>query len=249
MLSEPAPRALPRPIVLVHGAWHGAWCWSALQAELDRRGIGSWALDLPGHGASSEPLTGLHGDAAAVTAALASLAAQGHDDVVLVGHSYGGAVISAAGAAPSVGHLVYLAAFVLDAGESVGDLMRGPLPRLRVTLDAAIRRGEGGTTILDPAVAGSALYGACPPAAVAAALSRLVPEAMVSMTEASPAAAWRAVASTYVVCSQDEAVHPDHQRIMAQRCGTVVEFATDHSPFLSAVTETADLLERLARER
>ena len=46
----------PRPILLVHGAWHGAWCWAALQAELDRRGVASWAVDLPGHGLSTEPL-------------------------------------------------------------------------------------------------------------------------------------------------------------------------------------------------
>jgi pimeloyl-ACP methyl ester carboxylesterase len=52
-----------RHVVLVHGAWHGAWCWAALQAELENRGIASLAVDLPGHGASNEPFTDLHGDA------------------------------------------------------------------------------------------------------------------------------------------------------------------------------------------
>ena len=55
-------------VVLVHGAWHGAWCWAALQTELDYRGIASLAIDLPGHGASTAPFTDLAGDAAAVTA-------------------------------------------------------------------------------------------------------------------------------------------------------------------------------------
>ncbi|MPY95620.1 MAG: alpha/beta fold hydrolase, partial [Acidimicrobiia bacterium] len=56
----------PRPIVLVHGACHGAWCWAAVQAELDRRGVPSYAVDLPGHGTSLAPLEDLHGDAVAV---------------------------------------------------------------------------------------------------------------------------------------------------------------------------------------
>ena len=71
-------------VVLVHGAWHGAWCWSALQAELDQRGIASIAVDLPGHGASTAPLGDLHGDAAAVAAVVDRI----DGDVVLVGHSY-----------------------------------------------------------------------------------------------------------------------------------------------------------------
>ncbi|MGA0194495.1 MAG: alpha/beta fold hydrolase, partial [Ilumatobacteraceae bacterium] len=53
-------------VVLVHGAWHGAWCWAPLQTELDRRGIASLAVDLPGHGSTGAPFTDLHGDAAAV---------------------------------------------------------------------------------------------------------------------------------------------------------------------------------------
>ena len=56
----------PTPIVLVHGAWHGAWCFAALQAELDKRGVPSYAVDLPGHGISDRPLGDLHGDAACV---------------------------------------------------------------------------------------------------------------------------------------------------------------------------------------
>ena len=98
-------------VVLVHGAWHGAWCFAALQAELDSRGIPSLAVDLPGHGASTAPLGDLHGDAAALTEVLRTV----RGPVVLVGHSYGGAVISQAAIPSNVVHLVYLAAFVLDA--------------------------------------------------------------------------------------------------------------------------------------
>ena len=114
-----------RPILLVHGAWHGAWCWATLQAELDRRGLPSYAVDLPGHGLSTLPLGDLHGDAGHVASVLAGF----DDEVVLVGHSYGGAVVThAAGSAQAVAdrvsHLVYLTAFALDDGESVWTFAR-----------------------------------------------------------------------------------------------------------------------------
>ena len=125
-------------VVLVHGAWHGAWCWSALQAELDQRGIASIAVDLPGHGASTAPLGDLHGDAAAVAAVVDRI----DGDVVLVGHSYGGGVISVAGAlSPRVRHLVYLAAYVLDATDSVSrvGLLADVAPEPSTLLGAAIQ--------------------------------------------------------------------------------------------------------------
>ena len=136
-----------RPVVLVHGAWHGAWCWAPLQAELDLRGIPSHAIDLPGHGASVRPLGGLHHDAGHVTDTLDHL---GLNDVVLVGHSYGGAVITEAGAGrPDLAHLVYIAAFALDAGESVNGALRS-FERRSVALAAAVQMQDDGTTTLEP---------------------------------------------------------------------------------------------------
>ncbi|MEL6894442.1 MAG: alpha/beta fold hydrolase, partial [Actinomycetota bacterium] len=119
-----AADAPPRLVVLVHGAWHGAWCWASFQAELDRRGVPSLAIDLPGHGASTEPLGDLHGDAAALGPMLDAVAERRPDvttdGVVLVGHSYGGAVVSQAAAGRNdVAHVAYVAAFALQADESV----------------------------------------------------------------------------------------------------------------------------------
>src|SRR3954469_23230457 len=108
-------------VVLVHGAWHGAWCWAALQTELDSRGIPSLAIDLPGHGASPAPLGDLSTDAAAVSATLATITRP----VVLVGHSYGGAVIGETFAPhANVFHQLFLCAYVLDVDESVIGLTR-----------------------------------------------------------------------------------------------------------------------------
>ncbi len=236
------PSAHPHTVILVHGAWHGGWCWAALQAELDRRGVPSLAVDLPGHGASLEPFGDLHGDAAAVHA----VAARVVGPVVLVGHSYGGAVITeAAVGLPGVAHLVYLAAFCLDEGEAV---RRNNLPHGgRLALDDAFRAGEDGFASIDPAGATAAFYGSCPPEVAAAATARLGRQPMAAFTQAVRAAAWRTIPSTYVVCERDQAIHPETQRSMAARCTTTVTLDTDHSPFASMAVETADVIEPLTR--
>ena len=103
-----------RPILLVHGAWHGAWCWDPVLALLAARQIRASAIDLPGHGTDPGTLTDLHGDAESVWSALDRF----DDPVILVGHSYGGVVITEAGVHPQASHLVYVASFNLDEGES-----------------------------------------------------------------------------------------------------------------------------------
>ena len=105
---------MKRLIVLVHGAWHGAWAWQRVVPLLTSAGVECVALDLPGHGEDGGPFGDLHSDAARVRETLDEFGG----DVVLVGHSYGGAVITEARLHPAVQHLVYVAAFALEAGES-----------------------------------------------------------------------------------------------------------------------------------
>ena len=238
----------PAMVVLVHGAWHGAWCWAGLQAELDRRGIPSLAVDLPGHGASIAATTGLHGDAQALGATLDILRKRDLGPIVLIGHSYGGAVITQASTGrDDIGHLVYVAAFALDAGESVVGAL-GSFERRDVDLAAAmIPTEDGDATVLDPAVAPGALYGECSSNAVAAALPRLSPQPIATMTEKVDGAPRIDIESTYVVCTRDRAVHPDHQAVMADRCTHRLELDTDHSPFLSAIDDMAGIVETAAR--
>jgi pimeloyl-ACP methyl ester carboxylesterase len=227
-------------VVLVHGAWHGAWCWASLQAALDHHGIPSLALDLPGHGASPLPHTDLYGHADYVAAQVAR-----HDGpVVLVGHSYGGAVIGEAAArhGDNVAHLVYIAAFCLDLGESVMGMVTS-LPSAEVSLAAAIQPGpQEGLTHLDPALAVPALYGECAPKVAAACVARLGTQSMTTFAQPTTGAPWQTTSSTYVLCSRDQAVHPTHQRRMAERCTTLISLDTDHSPFASRPDATAAVL-------
>ena len=180
------------PIVLVHGAWHGAWCWSALQAELNKRGVPSYAVDLPGHGVSDRPLGDLHRDAAHVADVIDRLAI----DVVLVGHSYGGAVITEAALhTDRVRHLVYLTAFVLDEGESLSSIpmLDSAPPQQIIGLRGARRTLDDGTIVLDPVAAIPALYGCCEPAVQQAAAARLSPQPKASFAQAVTGASWKRV--------------------------------------------------------
>lgn len=259
MSDSPSPSAgTARTVVLVHGAFHGAWCWAGLQAELDRRGVPSFAVDLPGHGVSTEPLTDLHGDADAVTRVLQRL---GGDDMVLVGHSYGGAVISQADLGGQVSRLVYLAAIVPDQGEDPAAVMAAfpnppkPAPPAGSATGSGVGSGGGGAffvrqpdgTLAADASRGPAIfYNTCTPAQTAAALARLCPQRAATFKQPLTRANWRSVPSTYVKCLQDRAVPPAAQDQQAERCRELVTIDTDHSPFLCAPATLANLLVPLA---
>lgn len=235
----------PLPVVMVHGAWHGAWCFAALQHALDELGVPSYAIDLPGHGASTQPLTDLYGDAAHVADVLARIG----EPVVLVGHSYGGAVITeAATRHPDVAHLVYLTAFALEQGESIMGALAS-FPQARVALGLAIVPHADGTSHVDPAKATAAFYGNCSPAAAQAAIARLSLQPMVTMTDAVTGSPREHIASTYIRCTLDESIALVHQDLLAARCDTVHTLETDHSPFVSAVPETAAILAQIASAR
>lgn len=230
------------PVVLVHGAWHGAWCFAALQHALDELGVPSYAIDLPGHGSSTQPFTDLAGDAEHVAAVLQQLGTP----AVLVGHSYGGAVITqAATVHPEIAHLVYLTAFALEPGESIMGALAS-FPQVRVPLGLAIVAHADGTSHIDPAKATEAFYGHCTPAVAAAAIARLGDHPMVTMMDSVSGSPRDHIPSTYVRCTDDQAIALAHQDLMAARCGTVLTLDTDHSPFASAAGQTAAILHRIA---
>lgn len=238
---------MQRSVVLVHGAWHGAWTWDRVLPELSAAGVACVAVDLPGHGEDTSAFGDLHSDAARVGEVINQI----DGEVVLVGHSYGGAVISQAGIHPAVQHLVYLAAFALDVGESCVSAAAGVAPGLisyegRPNLGAGFVLNADGMIQLDPSTAKECLYNDCDDDAVDWAVARLGLQPLITLQQEVTHAAWREKDATYVVCQHDMAVHPDLQRIMARRCRSVTEWPTDHSPFLCRPELVIELLIDLA---
>ena len=209
---------------MVHGAWHGAWSWDGVVAELDAMGVEHDAVELP--------LTGFADD---VAAARAAIVAAGSGSVV-VAHSYGGAVISQAAAGlADVGRLVYVAAFMTDAGEDTTSMMAGS------SLFECLEVVPGGTAV-DPAKAHALFYADSDAAVVAEIIPRLRPMAIDAAPGSDAEPAWKTVPSTYLVCAEDAALPPAAQRVMAARADDVVEWPTDHSPFLTRPRELAELV-------
>src|SRR5919198_2137825 len=131
------------PFVLVHGGWHGAWCWDRVRPWLSAAGARVVAPDLPGHGADRTPFAELTPGSSVER--LADVVRAEDAPVVLVGHSSGGMLISAGGGpVPGrVAALVYVSAFLLPAGVSPPDVMRGDGESL---LRSSLVVGEGGRT-------------------------------------------------------------------------------------------------------
>ena len=214
--------------VLIHGAWHGAWCWDLVADELGAQGVTVFAPDLP--------LAGLAADAAIARAALESAG----DEVVVCAHSYGGLVVSdAARGLSNVQHIVYLAAFMTDPGERAAELLASHPTAL---LEALVTTDEG--ISIDPRRAHEVFYGDSDEVVAASCTSRLRPvSADLGAAVTPPDPAWQtAPATTFVVCTADRAVAPALQRKMATRASSTVEWPVDHSPFLTRPGEIADLI-------
>jgi pimeloyl-ACP methyl ester carboxylesterase len=219
--------------VLVHGICHGGWCWERTSDELRRRDHDVTAVDLP--------LTSLEADAATVARALGDV----DGPSILVGHSYGGLVISKAAAGrDDVEHLVYVAAVMLDGDDvlttRVRDFPSTPLGRHTVL-------NADGNVVVTVDAALACFYNECDEAEARKAAVALRPTSPACFAVPTGSEPWHTVPSTYVLSERDLAIHPDFQRWMSTRAGRVVTFDTDHSPFLSTPEPFVDLLDGIAR--
>jgi pimeloyl-ACP methyl ester carboxylesterase len=218
-------------VVLVHGAWHGAWCWDDVVSRLSGDGLDVVAVDLPSVASGGD----LYDDARAVRQVLDDIPG----DKVLVGHSYGGLVITeAAAGADGVRHLIYLTAFMLDEGEALADVAGRTPPAWQVpNPDGKTMRVEGAQGVF---------YNTCTPQIGAAAAARLRPHTIASFVQPVRSVAWRDVPATYVICELDNAIPVPAQEAMAAHAGATHRLRSDHSPFLTDPGAVADLIRAVA---
>ncbi|GHA17144.1 alpha/beta hydrolase [Streptomyces spiroverticillatus] len=243
--AAPAHRAKPT-VVLVHGAFADASGWADTVKRLRHDGYPVRAV--------ANPLRGLDHDAAYVTGLLKSI----KGPKIVVGHSYGGAVITnAAASVPDVKALVYVAAFVPDQGESLGSLLEEhadpTVPALpQQTFGYTRPDGSAGTDVLlDPARFRAAFAAdvPAPEADLMAASQR--PIAVEAFEQPTKAAAWKKLPSWALVATRDKAIPPSLERFMARRAGAhITEVPSSHAAMVSnpgAVTRLVQQADRATR--
>lgn len=219
-------------IVLVHGAFADASCWSKVIPDLEDDGYNVIAVQ--------NPLTTFTDDVATTRRVID---AQG-GPVVAVGHSYGGAVITTAAAgASNVKALVYVAAFAPDAGEAVGPL----LEKYPSKIGTALVPDAAGFLYIDRAKFKEAFAADVTDRErrVMAATQKPINGATFGQVFEAPA--WKEIPSWYLVASQDQAINPELQRLFAKRMGaTTHEVAASHVPFVSKPAAVVDVIEEAA---
>jgi len=233
-----ASAAAPKNVVLVHGGFVDGSGWAAVYHALRKQGFAVSVVQNPTNSLADD-----------VQATRRVLAAQ-DGPVILVGHSYGGAVISEAGNDPRVAGLVYIAAFAPDAGESVASLIKDPAPGAPVP---PILPPQDGYLLLDKARFAASFAGDVQPEAAAFMADAQVPWGVEALQGAVSQPAWRSKPSWYLVATDDRMIPPAAQREMAGRAGaTIAEVAASHSVYVSQPDAVVRLISRAAeglRER
>jgi pimeloyl-ACP methyl ester carboxylesterase len=234
--------------LMIHGAWHGGWCFDRLRAPLEAAGHAMLAPDLPGMGGDARALAAASLDrwAAFVVGEADRLAGP----VILCGHSRGGIVVSAAAerAPERFAALVYIAAVLCPDGRSLYDVLApGDEDDFAAGLTPV---AEGRGIALSPDAAIPAFYGRCAPEDQRACAARLVAEParpLGTPVRVSPQR-FGAVPRHYVECTRDAAVPLSVQRAMqaALPCLSVATLESDHSPFIAMPDRLARVLADIA---
>ena len=224
-------------IVLVHGGWLGSWYWQPVRGILEGRGWRVETVDLPTVHSPQKSDLGMQADADTVATAISAI----DGPVVVVGHSYGGVPVTQAATSSTVKHIVYLAAFALDEGESVLAALGGEVPEWWI-----VDNGHVTPAPVAPPAGAPPLEG--PAAAMVDQLNaRTTSQSLAAYTDTLTQVAWRDHKTTYVITTADELIPVPVQEMFAARAGSAVEhIASGHFPMLSHPDEIANLLERVA---
>ncbi|KOV74145.1 hypothetical protein ADL00_02785 [Streptomyces sp. AS58] len=224
-------------LVLVHGAWHGTWCWQPLIDQLPDLDIRTVAL--PSSGQNPAVLGGLYDDAVAVAKAIAAVSGP----TVVVGHSYGGSpVTEAAATTGDVRRVIYLSALMQDAGESVLSQVGGVHPPYWDVHENPQGRAEH--SYFEASHPLEILYSDVEPHLAQQSIARLGRQSLASVTQSLTQAAWHTLPSTYILCEQDMAIPLPLQEAMATRAQHTERLRSGHSPFLSQPAELARILRK-----
>lgn len=233
--------------ILVHGAWHGSWCWRHVAPALRTRGHDVLTPDLPGHGDDPAPIHLQTLDS--YTQRLADVVSACGDDLILVGHSLGGLVISAVAEAfpERIRRLIYVTGFLPRDGDS---LMRicsvdpdNPMN------SAAVRTPDRKCVTVDPDRLKEIFYHDCAAADVTLARERLGPEPLAAQfgTVHVTPGRFGSVPRAFIHCALDVALpmFVQEQMVAASPCETVLTLESGHSPFFSVPARLATCLDSL----
>ena len=223
----------PANIVLVHGGFVDGSGWEGVYAILKKDGYHVSIVQ--------NPTTSLADDVAATKRILAVQ----EGPAILVGHSYGGVVITEAGNDPSVAGLVYIAAFAPDAGESVAALIKNPPPGAPVP---PILPPQDGYLFLDKARFAASFAADVDADKAAFMADSQVPWGVDALGGAVSTPAWRTKPSWYLVATEDGMIPPAAQRLMAKRAGsTIVEERGSHAIYVSQPSAVAAIIEKAVK--
>jgi pimeloyl-ACP methyl ester carboxylesterase len=221
-----------RNVVLVHGGFVDGSGWQGVYDRLKQDGYNVAVVQ--------NPTLSLEGDVAATRQVIDAQ----DGPVVLVGHSYGGAVITEAGTDPDVAALVYIAAFAPDEGESVNTLITDPPPDAPVP---PILPPKDGFLFLDREKFHASFAADVPAEQAAFMADSQVPWGVGALSGSITEPAWRIKPSWYLVATEDRMIPPPAQRAMSERAGsTVVEMAGSHAIYVSQPAAVAALIEQAA---
>src|SRR4051812_11953831 len=226
-------------VVFVHGACvkDGSWWWHRTGELLAERGVASEAPALPSCGETGQPTDargpGLAEDVAAVRYVLSA----SDEPTVVVAHSYGGIVTAeAAAGVEAVPHLLLISSYLPEVGQSLSSFGgKAPAPFLEID-------PEGGTFTVRPEALAETFLQDCDPEIQLQAKDRTARQSLAVLEQPVRSAAWKDVASTYLVCAQDRGTPAQRQREFARRAGSVVELEAGHHPFLSQPAAVRDVL-------